>query len=78
MKRKMIFGIIALLPAAFGPVTAGASSLVAALCTGNGHSRSITIPLKPALPGSNDLCCAKGCHAGGSRKRTACDNCLPD
>ena len=71
MKAKALFGLIALLPAAFGPISASANALVAALCTGDGHSRSITIPLKPTLPGSNDMCCAKGCHAGGSRRRTA-------
>jgi hypothetical protein len=77
MKFKTLFGFIALLPAAFGPITATANSLVAALCTGDGHSRSITIPLKSGLPGSNDMCCAKGCHSGSSRKRTGCENCLP-
>ena len=72
-----MFGLVALLPAAIGPVTASANSLVAALCTGDGHVRSITIPLKPTLPGSNDMCCAKGCHVN-SRKKTACDNCVDD
>ena len=74
MNAKSLFGLVALLPAAFGPVTGLASPLVAFLCSGDGHSRSITLPLKPALPGNSDLCCAKGCHAGSSKKRNLATN----
>jgi len=77
MNLKAFFGLVALIPAAFGPVAASANSVVAALCTGDGHSRAITIPLKPGLPGSNAMCCAKGCHRSSSRKRNDCDDCLP-
>jgi len=72
IRVDVLFGLFALVPAAFAPAASGQTAgnhLLAALCTGDGQSRSITIPLKPALPGSNGMCCAKGCHAGSSRKR---------
>ncbi len=75
MKALRLFALVALFPAAFGPAAASANPLLVALCTGDGQHRVIAIPLKPALPGSTGMCCAKGCH-GSSRKRSACDKCL--
>lgn len=77
MRTTALFGLIALVPAAFGPTAATTGHLIAALCIGNSQSRSITVPLHPILPGSDTMCCAKGCHSASSRKRTARDNRQP-
>jgi hypothetical protein len=75
MKRSALFALLALVPAAVRaavPLPAGA--LTVALCTGDGSARTITLPAGPADPlrPAGEGCCAKGCHAGGSRKRATC------
>ena len=72
MIARALFGLAALLPVALnaGPATAGSITMI--LCTGDGLSRILTIPMsqgKPAPADENSPCHAKGCHAGGSRKR---------
>lgn len=74
MKHAASFGLIALLPAILNPVPASASVLQMQICSGDGQTRVLTIPLGPRTPpGEGDSpCCVKGCHAGGSRKRGSC------
>ena len=71
MKFAARFGLIALLPAILSPATASASVLQMQICSGDGQTRILTIPLAPRTPpGEGDSpCCVKGCHTDGSRKR---------
>ncbi|MFX9193214.1 hypothetical protein ABTN81_19730, partial [Acinetobacter baumannii] len=70
MKRRLLFGLFALLPAALGTAPAHATSLNLPLCEGGHAQGHVSIPLgKDQVPGSDKAgCCAKACH--GSRKRT--------
>ena len=71
MRVRAMLGILALLPAILGGVSASAASMRAVpICTGDGAVSSILIPVSvPALPGKDtSACCVKGCHAAGSRK----------
>lgn len=78
MRRAALFALAAMIPAAFNPVPAraGGGGLVVALCSGTETGLTVTIPLRPTLPPSQDGkgCCAKGCHSGSSRKRGTCHN----
>ncbi len=72
MKLIHLFGIVAMVPAALNAAPASARSrLFAPLCTGDGLTRTISVPVGPQdIPGREQPgCCAKGCHAGGERKR---------
>lgn len=62
-----LFGALALLPAMIGPLEAEARVLAAPLCNGG----TVSLPTAPEGPPSPSQgpCCAKGCHAGSSRKR---------
>jgi hypothetical protein len=64
---RPLFGLAALIPAAFAPAPAQAWSMTMLICSGNGVVRSIELP----LPGKSDPapCCAKACHSGGNRKK---------
>lgn len=76
IKPVILFGLIAMLPAAVGaaPLT-GPDSQTILLCTGDGLNHSITIPFGPKAPGKDQgPCCAKGCHSGQSRKRIVRSN----
>lgn len=71
MRVRAMLGILTLLPAALGGVSASAASMQAVpICTGDGAVSTILIPVSaPALPGKDtSACCVKGCHAAGSRK----------
>lgn len=58
--------ILALLPAAIGPLPQDAQrTLVARLCAGG----EITIPLGDKDPALPESCPFKACHAGGCRKK---------
>ena len=75
MKGLQFFCIMAMVPAAFNlsPASAG-GRITAALCTGDGITRSVSIPIQRRLPVSDPPgCCVKGCHSG-SRKRECCDD----
>jgi hypothetical protein len=74
MKRAARFGLIALLPAIMSPATASANMPQMQICSGDGQTRVLSIPLAPRVPpGESDSpCCVKGCHSGGSRKRGSC------
>ena len=74
MKLAARFGLIALLPAILSPATATASVLQMQICSGDGQTRVLPIPVGPRVPpgGGDSPCCVKGCHAGGSRKRGSC------
>lgn len=75
MKLVSLFGLIAMVPAALNASTPSSSRTITfLLCRGNGVAETVTMPVRgPApLPGHGEdggACCAKGCHAGGSRKR---------
>jgi hypothetical protein len=73
MMRQPLFALAALIPAAFNPASAALGrSMLTPICTGDGAVHMVRTPLDaPKLPGSDPMgCCAKGCHASGSRKRT--------
>jgi hypothetical protein len=74
MKLAARFGLIALVPTILSPATASANVLQMQICTGDGRTRTLTIPLPSrAPPGEGDSpCCVKGCHTSGSRKRGFC------
>lgn len=67
MVLRALFGLAALIPAAFAPAPASARGMTMLICSGDGVVRSIELP----LPGKSDPapCCAKACHSGGSRKK---------
>jgi len=71
MRRRAIFGIAALVPAALNlSAPASASGLMMPLCTGDGQVRMVEVPGAPKTPaGPDNGCCAKGCHGSSSRKR---------
>ena len=77
-RRATLFALATLLPAALNTSPASAAGrLLVPLCTGDGVVRQVSLPLGPArLPGGDmPGCCAKGCHAGSSRKRQVCPSC---
>ena len=58
------------------PARAGQGGILVPVCSGADLGRTVTIPLRPVLPPDQGGkgCCAKGCHAGSSRKRGTCHN----
>ncbi|QKG72127.1 hypothetical protein [Erythrobacter mangrovi] len=68
MNRDALLALFALLPVALGPLPAQARSITAFICSGDGISRSIEIPIDDQAP-FPPPCSAKGCHAGSCRKR---------
>jgi len=73
MRLPAAIGILALVPAAFNIAPAAAQGIVVPLCSGDGVTRSVTVPMPGnELPGKEAPgCCAKGCHTG-SRKKSLC------
>jgi hypothetical protein len=72
MKLVHLFALVSLVPAALNASPAsGHGRLQVPLCTGDGVARVVSLPIGPQdLPGTEKPgCCAKGCHAGGTRKR---------
>lgn len=71
MRRRAAFGLVALLPAALNlSAPAAAGPLMMPLCSGDGQVRMVEVPGAPKSPaGSDNGCCAKGCHSSSSRKR---------
>jgi hypothetical protein len=80
MKQITLFALLAMMPAVFnispasarGPMgNAPGNVLLAPICTGDGISRKVSVPLGPQdIPGKEvPGCCVKGCH-GGERKRS--------
>lgn len=67
------FGILALVPAMLNlTVLTGGDVVAVQICTGDGQVHTMQLPLGGEGQGKqNGLCCAKGCHNGNSRKRTA-------
>lgn len=65
--RRALFGLAALIPAAFAPTPLAARGMTMLICSGDGVVRSVEIPL-PEGP-EPAPCCVKGCHSGGSRKK---------
>jgi hypothetical protein len=68
MVPATIFALAALLPVALGPLPAKGRSITAVICSGNGGSLLIEIPIDEDTP-AQPPCSAKGCHAGSCRKR---------
>ena len=64
--KRALFGILALVPAAFNVSPAAVHGLAVPLCTGDGAARTVTVPMPVRdLPGGDQPgCCAKGCHTG--------------
>lgn len=73
MKRCTLFGLMAMIPAALNlSAPASAGGLMVPLCSGDGQVRMVEVPGTPKMPvGSDNGCCAKGCHGSSSRKRLA-------
>lgn len=72
MRRIALFALVAMVPAVFNVAPAAArGSIVAAICSGDGITRTVSVPVGPQdVPGKQTPgCCVKGCH-GGERKRT--------
>ena len=65
MKRAIVLGLIALLPAAVGAAPVR-GVLTVAVCGGG----AVAVPLgHQDIPGAEQPgCCAKGCHTGARRK----------
>lgn len=69
MRLVSLFGLVAILPALVN-ASPSAAAISVPLCTGDGAFRSISLPIVPRVPGSDDSpCSAKGCHSGNARKR---------
>lgn len=64
---RALFGLAALVPAAFAPTPLAAKGMTMLICSGDGVVRSIELP----LPSNSEPapCCVKGCHSGGTRKK---------
>lgn len=71
------FGLVALVPAMLNlTVVTGGNTLAVQICTGDGQVHTVQVPLGGGSGdgGTKGLCCAKGCHTGGGRKRLFSDN----
>ncbi len=71
------FGIVALIPAMLNlTVVTGGETIAVQICTGDGQVHTVQVPAGGGSGdgGSQGLCCAKGCHTGGGRKRAAENN----
>ena len=68
--KRALFGIVAMIPAAFNVAPAAAHGMAVPLCTGDGAARAVTVPVPSEnLPGSDQPgCCVKGCHTGSRKK----------
>lgn len=67
-------GLLALVPALFVPSLVVARDTIGIpLCSADGSTRIVQVPVGPIkLPGKDkERCCAKACHAAGSRKKGA-------
>ncbi len=65
------FSLIAMIPAMLNLtiITAG-DTIAVQICTGDGQVHTVEVPVGEGGSGEQrGLCCAKGCHSGGSRKR---------
>jgi len=67
---RTIIGLAALVPAALNVSPAGVRGLAVPLCTGDGITRTVTVPVSdPGFPtDERPGCCAKGCHTGSRKK----------
>ena len=70
------FGILALVPAMLNlTVVTGGDMIAVQICTGDGQVHTVQVPIGGGSgEGTKGLCCAKGCHTGGGRKRLLADN----
>lgn len=72
MRRRALFGLVAMLPAALNLAAPASAALMMPLCTGDGQLRMVEVPGAPKAPsGSDKGCCATGCHSSSNRKRAA-------
>lgn len=69
------FGIVALIPAMLNlTVVTGGRTMAVQICTGDGQVHTVQVPLEGGNSGGTAVCCAKGCHSSGQRKRLAARN----
>lgn len=71
------FGIVSLIPAMLNlTVVTGGNTIAVQICTGDGQVHTVQVPVGGGSGdgGTQGLCCAKGCHTGGGRKRLIPDN----
>lgn len=71
MRLPITLGLLALIPAALNTTAASAAYLTMSYCTGDGRVHSVQVPMsgQQGPADGSGQCCAKGCHAGSSRKR---------
>jgi hypothetical protein len=71
--RRALFGLAAMIPAAFNTAPAAAARMLnLPVCDGSGVTRMVQVPVggTPLRPRQGDAgCCVKGCHSPSSRKR---------
>ena len=76
MIARALFGLAALVPAAFGTGPMAANAITLQLCSAAGSAQTVTLRLGGGVPQPTDNTapsCAKACHSGGSRKRGSCE-----
>jgi len=65
VRRAVLFGLLALVPAAVNASVPAGMTVTAVSCAG--RAIAMTVPVRPDVPQEQaPTCCAKGCHA---RKR---------
>lgn len=72
MKRLLpAFALVAMIPASLNATVPTSATMTLLLCTGAGPGGTVTVPVNQNTPFQRDTqtCCAKGCHAGSSRKK---------
>lgn len=68
MRIAAVVGLVALAPASLAAPTPASVTLSISSCLGD--ARELVVPMRPGTPRRDeDDRCAKGCHAGCSRKR---------
>lgn len=73
MKRRSMFALVAIFPAALNPAIpaqAETHTITTVLCSG--RTVELPLPSQPGTPAPETPCCAKACHTGSSRKRGGC------
>ncbi|MBS3927260.1 MAG: hypothetical protein KGZ65_01070 [Sphingomonadales bacterium] len=70
MRRRALFALVAIFPAALNLSAPASAALLMPLCTGDGQVRTVEVPGAPKAPsGSDKGCCAMACHSSSNRKR---------
>ena len=64
-----LFGIFALIPMMSGPLPAKGEVMTVRICT-DGEARTVEIPIPGRAPTLPEPCHPKGCHAGGTCRKS--------